>query len=383
MKRRLVATTLLTLGLLAACDAVRVPGEGGQGAPDGPVDVVDTETPETDPAAGPVETPEILPTDEDTPVDPVDTPVDTVDASDPTLPVDTDAPLAVPIVDLAQINAISCGLERTEEETLTVAQAFNQQGGPQPESLLTTAAVGGMAARLAAFPGIVKMEPRRLVGSGVASGHCGATRISERWFVTAAHCVDEGYDEIRFVTGVENVRDEDSAHIVQADLSICHSAFERGGNMPNDIALLRLPEEAVPELTSIPIAAYGETEKTLSSFNYPRAEMAGWGVTQYNSLPSPILLSANLEVVSTGAGLITISSLNGSGPCVGDSGGPLYVEEEDGKLVVVGVLSHVMPNAEGRVCEGDYRGRYTNLQSYTDWMSSVMAACDADPTLCL
>lgn len=383
MHYRFVASTLLGLGLLAACDAVRVPGQDEGVANPPAVEVVDVATPGEDEAASaPTQQPA-----SSTAVAP--TPVETgPDETSPTpAPIETTEEAALPgesVIDLAQINAITCGLERTEEETLTVAQSFQQQQpSPQPESLLTTAAVGGMAARLASFPGIVKMEPRRQQGTGIASGHCGATRISERWFVTAAHCVDEGYDEIRFVTGVENVRDEAGAHIVQAELSICHSAFERAGTMPNDIALMRVPEAAISQITSIPIANYGETEQTLSSFNYPRAEMAGWGVTQFNALPSPILLSANLELVSTGAGQLTISSLNGSGPCVGDSGGPLYVEEEDGKMVVVGVLSHVLPNAEGRVCEGEYRGRYTNLQSFLGWMDGVMQACDADTTLCL
>lgn len=373
MKLQVSLAALLGLGLLSACDAVRVPGgdRPDDAAPASPAPeptAPDVSQPSPPDMSGTVDTGASLPGD----VPPV--------AVTPE-PEPEPAPV---VTDLAQINAVVCGLQRTETETLTVAQLSRQQDdGPAQESLLQTAAVGGIAATLTSFPGIVKMEPRRIEpGDRVASGHCGATRISERWFLTAAHCVDEGYDEIRFVTGVENVLDEDNAEIVKAELSVCHAAFEASSTYPNDIALLRMPEDAVARLATIPVANYGETEKTLTSFNYPVVEMAGWGVTQFNSLPSPILLSAALDVVSTGAGQITIASRNGSGPCVGDSGGPLYVREDDEKMVVVGVLSHVIPAADGSVCEGAYRGRYTNLQSYLDWIDNVTRACDADTLLC-
>ncbi len=309
-------------------------------------------------------------------------PLQDVSASDPNA--------TEPLQSLAQINAKTCGLPEDSEPTPTVAEVASAgppeaPTGPQPESAaFGTAAVGGIAARLTAFPGIVKMEPRNIRESGsIASGHCGATRLSARWFVTAAHCIDEGYDEIRFIAGVENIRDDENAFIAEAEISVCHAAYDgRRSNFSNDVALLRLSEADAARLGDVPVANVATTQKPLTPFNYPTAEMAGWGLTGFSESLSPVLLSAPLNVVSTGPGMIVISSRNGSGPCVGDSGGPLYITEEDGKKVVVGALSVVEQNAEGAFCEGEYRGRYTNLQGYVGWMESVTRVCDAQPELC-
>ncbi|NBC21474.1 MAG: trypsin-like serine protease [Alphaproteobacteria bacterium] len=389
------AMAALAAGLvLAGCDAVKLPGidrddsaEAGDSVDTPPAPAGDTQgqtsNAETD-AAG---------------EDRVD------DAAEASAPVSADeADLSDPVAaearpgsgvtqeveSLVQINAKTCGLATGEEATPTLAEVTSASlpeagEGPQPESAtFGTAAVGGIAARLTAFPGIVKMEPRNIRESGsVASGHCGATRLSERWFVTAAHCVDEGYDEIRFIAGVENIREDEDAFIAEAEMSVCHAAYSgQRADYTNDLALVRLSAEDAARLTDVPVANIATTQKTLTPFNYPTAEMAGWGLTGFSESLSPILLSAPLDVETTGPGMIVISSRNGAGPCVGDSGGPLYVTEENGKKVVVGVLSVVEQNAEGEFCKGDYRGRYTNLQGYADWMESVTRTCDNQPDLC-
>lgn len=396
--------------ILAGCDAVKVPGvdrsedEAAQHKDSKPARTQDSDVANTAPdptdAAGdsdplPTHTAEIPTSDTADETGPVDMTGDGVlgpDETDASAPAAASEPVDpfAEIISLAEFNAVTCGLPADSEPTPTIAEVASASlpavpEGPQPESaVFGTAAVGGIAARLTAFPGIVKMEPRNIRESGsVASGHCGATRINERWFVTAAHCVDEGYDEIRFIAGVENIRDDENAFVAKADMSICHAAYDgRRANYTNDIALLRLSEEDAARLGDVPVANIADTEMPFTPFNYPLAEMAGWGLTGFTESLSPVLLSAPLNVVSTGPGLVVISSRNGSGPCIGDSGGPLYVTEETGKKVVVGVLSVVEQNAEGDFCAGDYRGRYTNLQGYTDWLSNVTSVCDARPELC-
>ncbi len=402
---------LAAAAMLAGCDAVKVPGvdRGGKDTSEQqtsqPALPPEAESPDqtqdqadagSETGTSPTSTPEASNADDTSPPLTEQSGVDGADAS----PGETDTGETVEasqpadpfaeIISLAQFNAATCGLPTESEPTPTIAEVASASlpeapEGPQPESAaFGTAAVGGIAARLTAFPGIVKMEPRNIRESGsVASGHCGATRLSERWFVTAAHCVDEGYDEIRFIAGVENIRDDDNAFVAEADMSICHAAYDgQRANYTNDIALLRLSEDDAARLGDVPVANVAITDKPFTPFNYPTAEMAGWGLTGFTESLSPVLLSAPLNVVSTGPGLVVISSRNGSGPCIGDSGGPLYVTEANGKKVVVGVLSVVEQNAEGAFCEGDYRGRYTNLQGYTDWMDNVTSLCDARPELC-
>jgi len=289
----------------------------------------------------------------------------------------------VPITDLAQVNAAICGLAlRPIDNSLTLAEVADA-GPPNPEAV-SIATINGTAASLADFPGLVKMEPREtLPGGAISSGHCGATRIADNWFITAAHCLDDDYDEVLLIAGAENLQNP-FAKRVQASASLCHAAYGgAGNNYVNDIALVRIDDEVAAELSDLPIAAYGATQNTLVPFNYETAQMAGWGLTAFRGSLSNDLLTATLRMTGTGPAAVGVESIAGAGPCVGDSGGPLFVSEADGSKTVIGVLSVVEQNLEtGQFCAGQYGARYTNLQGYIGWIEDTIAACDANRGLC-
>ncbi len=322
----------------------------------------------------------------DAPVVPVETPVVTT----PVAPVEIVTPVTGPIettgpVDasgaLNVLNAVRCGLPAGAAPTPTVARVAGATD--LAEETFGVAAVNAAAASLVNFPGIVKIEPRNVEAGGVSSGHCGATRIARNWLVTAAHCVDQPYEEIRIIGEAENLRSP-TAKITDASLAVCHAGYEGVANgYANDIALLRLNEAEVAAIANVPIARFGRTTRALAPVNYGAAEMAGWGLTNYGGQLSADLLKANLKVTAAGPALIYVASQSGAGPCIGDSGGPLYVTEADGTKTVVGVLSVVEQNRQtGEFCAGDYNGRYTNLQGFSDWITSVMARCDQGEEAC-
>lgn len=280
---------------------------------------------------------------------------------------------------LIEINAARCA--STTEETMTLAQIT---GARQASANVTAQAVNGTEITSEAFPGIVKMEPRRQLSSGgISSGHCSATRISANWFVTASHCLDDTYDEIRLIATEANLKDP-RAVTVQATASICHGAYGgRAGLYSNDVALVGVSDATAALLTDVPIARYGATDKAFSPVNYPSARMAGWGLTGFDGQLSNTLLSAELSVVTSGPAAITVASRADAGPCIGDSGGPLLVDEDDGMPRIVGVLSVVEQNrTTGEFCKGAYNARYTNLAGYQDWIEGVIKACEASPELC-
>ncbi|MEL6473964.1 MAG: trypsin-like serine protease [Pseudomonadota bacterium] len=360
--------------LLSGCDAIRLPGM--------------EETPQAAPETNPLPTQPVENADVVEPTEPISNEAnedenseennDSVEAFVPVeQPPSPENTVTQVISSLAELNARSCGLTRPEQETLTVAAMAGVDTVAEPR--FGGATVNGLAASLASAPGIVKLEPRRLTSSGgVSSGHCGATRIAENWFITAAHCIDEDYDELRLVTGTETLSSP-LAVPVSGTRAVCHAAYSgASGNYRNDIALIRVEPDTIETITQVPIAAYGATQKRLSPVTYPVAGMAGWGLTGFDQGLSNDLLAAELTITNAGPATINVASRNGAGPCIGDSGGPLYVAEEDGSKVVVGVLSVVEQNqSTGGFCEGEYGGRYTNLQGYTDWISDVISACDA------
>lgn len=372
---------------LAACDQVRLPGSG-EATPASPPETTPTDTASVDtPPVTDVAAPE--PKDE-APVTEVET-GETITTEPPEIetdtgaePADTDAPEAeAGITDLAAINAAICGLPlRPLDNSLTLAEQTGAQ--PADPDVIDTATINGVAASLADFPGLVKMEPREILpGGAISSGHCGATRIAQNWFITAAHCLDDDYDEVLLIAGVENLQNP-TAERVQARASVCHAAYGgAGNNFVNDIALVRVDDTVLPDLAGVPIATFGEADKPLVPFNYSNVKMAGWGLTSFNGRLSSDLLTATLALTGTGPAAIGVESVDGAGPCVGDSGGPLFVADEDGTQTVVGVLSVVEQNQEnGLFCDGTYGARYTNLQGYQDWIAAVIETCDNTSGLC-
>jgi len=367
--------------LLAACDQVRLPG-AHDASPETPAaEETDVIGAEAGPAAP--ETDTETATEGETP---------TVDRDAPDLETG-DAALADPAgmpglgavslrPTLALYNASICGQPVGAAPTPTVAAVAGATELEEP--VAGAEAVNALAASLAAFPGIVKLEPRRADETGlIASGHCSAVRIRANWFVTAAHCVDQPYDEIRMIGDAANLRSP-AARITAAETAVCHGGYLGTDNgYSNDIALLRLSPEQAALITAVPFARSGATSLALAPANYPTGEMAGWGLTRFGGQLSNDLLKTALKITAVGPAAITVASQGGAGPCIGDSGGPLYVTEPDGGRTLVGILSVVEQNhATGQFCAGDYNGRYTNLQGYAGWIDSVIALCEAQPGAC-
>ncbi|MEO0882659.1 MAG: trypsin-like serine protease [Pseudomonadota bacterium] len=280
--------------------------------------------------------------------------------------------------ELLAVNAAQCAPRRTE--TLTLAQAADAQPAA---AVFAPQTVNGAPVTSAEFPGIVKMEPRRVVPEGITRGHCGATRIAENWFVTAAHCLDNPYDDIRLIATPSSLR-HPMAIQIRATASICHAAYGGiTGDYANDIALVGISDRDAELLSMVPVARYGATAAPLTPAAYPVARMAGWGLTGFGGNLSDALLAAELDIVAAGPAAVTVASRQNAGPCIGDSGGPLVVDEADGRPTVIGVLSVVEQNRRtGEYCEGEYLARYTNVQGYVNWIDDVVNACAASSELC-
>ena len=308
-------------------------------------------------------------------------------------PAGTDLENSTVYTDLAAINATACAA--VSSDTQTIAQIANAQEPSTPiNSALSSrvvqpsvvGSVGSSALALsvlrADYPGIAKLEPRKIISDTTfSSGHCGATRISNNWFVTAAHCLDEEYDVTVLKVGHEKL-DGPVVREIEAEWSACHAAYAgQEGGLANDIALIKISEETAAGLTDIPVATLLANDDTMSPTTTPFARMAGWGMTTPGGSLSTTLLGTNVEVKSIGPALIKVGSINGAGPCVGDSGGPLFIEGSQGQPVLWGVLSGV-EKATNQACSGDYVARYTNLQGYSSWINNVISACATNADLC-
>lgn len=276
---------------------------------------------------------------------------------------------------LANLNTRQCaGPSNTDTNTLAeIMSARRTEPSTLPREITTQS-----PSRLDSFPGIVKLEPIRQTGTGnIASGHCGATRIANNWFVTAAHCVDQTYDRIEMVVGAADLNSP-AARRIAADAALCHGGYTgHTGSYANDIALLHVADDQVEALSETPVSKLGRAALPLTPVTYPIAHMAGWGLTDYQANLSSTLQTAELDVIGSGPAAIVVSSTTSGGPCIGDSGGPLFVTEEDGARSLIGVLSVIEENtATGQFCSGDYRARFTNTAGFVSWANTLMAFCE-------
>jgi hypothetical protein len=224
--------------------------------------------------------------------------------------------------------------------------------------------------KISDHPGLVKLE-QILSPAGTQRHHCAATRIAPHWFLTAAHCVRfrgtsaSVYDMLIIAPQVDTAAED--AVIVPVEGAVCHHAwYDETNKFDDDIALLYVDDPS--PLGDVPIARLdGADGFTLAPDAFDRLHFAGWGKNGDNRF----LQGGPLELMALGETLVLARQVDGFGPCVGDSGGPLYATRGVHPPVVAGVLSSVTNDA----CPPYDRAFYVRLKSFAEWISGAMATC--------
>ncbi len=198
---------------------------------------------------------------------------------------------------------------------------------------------------------------------------CTATLIAPRWIMTAAHCVYPSNAEGSKAGGKITLLDQDIT--IQAVYS--HPDHTQEGTLKHDIALIELIE---PSLSILPTAIY-EKEDELGQ----QMKLAGYGVVAdgvqgiYDRcFPCDLRGADNIveevndyqlrfrfDAPDEGNSL----PLEGVG-AGGDSGGPVFIETDNGRYVA-GVSSF----GSRKYNEFD---NYTRVSKELNWLAEVMAA---------
>ena len=241
--------------------------------------------------------------------------------------------------------------------------------------------IGGAPAANGRYPWLVALVDADVLANSdpFLAQYCAGTLISGSWVLTAAHCLlDEALTsqrlppQIKILVGTQDLLSPEG-QLIDAARLISHPDFAADvTNVEADIGLIQL---ATPvSIDPLPLNRLADnpmaTEDTL-------AWIAGWGL---NGTPSDFpkeLHEAQIPLLSlaTCRERYTTSELNildshlcagfaegGVDTCVGDSGGPIFLSDEEGIFLQLGITS------AGEGCASTFPGIYTQISSYISWI---------------
>merc|ERR1711970_1076594 len=236
------------------------------------------------------------------------------------------------------------------------------------------------------LPYQVYFNPCKCTSDGMCRcGMCGGTIVNKKFVITAAHCYNSMFTDLRVIVGEHNLCDgvNEGGKVVKVKKITLHPDYN-SKKVDNDIAVLELAEDLTFTDKIKPACLPSSETKDYSG---SASTISGWGGTigygpndQQPQQPKQCGLKETMVKVLTGSdskcsrALGTSSSTiklcawsKNTDGCQGDSGGPLTVPE-NGKYALVGVVSY------GWGCASSAPGIYARVQGFLPWIKNLISS---------
>lgn len=247
--------------------------------------------------------------------------------------------------------------------------------------------VGGRDASIAEFPSLAYIEAHQ----GSSGFACTGTVVSPRVVLTAAHCAEDiehgsftPPGQYAVATGTTSPGQSLRENVFKVVETHVFPGFDPG-KLRGDAAILILDRPTAAP----PIALAGAADAGLYAGG-AAIQLAGWGLTNANSVNAPESLRATTMVVqppafckqkakryypefSTTEQFCALDvPAKKSGGCFGDSGGPGIGQRADGTPVELGVIS-----TGGPFCNPKFPNVLTRVDTVSPWVAEWVAATEA------
>lgn len=197
---------------------------------------------------------------------------------------------------------------------------------------------------------------------------CTAVLIAPHTVLTAAHCLattSVSAEEHQIGFGLNSSHPDELRRVVKITIAPLWKGVDRSTNYDwHDLALLEFEGKAP--------AGYKPAEILSPEVTPTKVLVAGYGDSlevpiNYTLDPNPTLHFTELRVkkLDFSSTEILLDESHGSGPCLGDSGGPAYAVQ-NGKLFLAGITSRPWPYGDNENC--DVSVIYTRASVFRGWI---------------